>query len=95
MAHVAQLHPRAAHAFRVDVTEEAALADLLPLSRDAVYTGYPYPLALAHNAVAISQRQTRNLLARLGDEVRKQGGEGAWELLADFHAILDSNAPRL
>lgn len=95
MAHVALLHPRAQHAFRVDATDEAILGDLLPLSRDAVYTGYPYPLALAHNAVAISRAQARNLLARLGDEVRRQGGESAWDLMVDFHDVLDSNAPRL
>ncbi|MGB1585674.1 MAG: DNA double-strand break repair nuclease NurA [Thermoplasmatota archaeon] len=95
MAHIAMLHGQANHAFRVDVTDPDILHDLLPLCRDAVYTGYPYPLALAHNAVAISHAQARNLLDRLGDEVRAQGGEAAWSLLGDFHDILDRNAPRL
>lgn len=93
MAHVALLHPRSKHAFRVDTTDPAALADLLPLCQDAVYTGYPYPLAVAHNAVAISGAAARNLRARLGDEVRLHGGD-AWHLVDDFHDVLDRNAPR-
>ncbi len=92
-AYVAHLHPAAKHAFRVDTTDAEALHDLLPLCRDAVYTGYPYPLAVAHNTVAISQAQARSLRSRLGDAVRHQGAE-AWHLLQDFHDILDHNAPR-
>ena len=93
MAHVALLHPQSQHAFRVDVTAPDVLADLLPLCRDAVYTGYPYPLAAAHNAVAIGGDLARRLRGHLGDAVRQRGPE-AWRLLADFHDVLDRNAPR-
>jgi hypothetical protein len=88
---VAKLHAAAQHAFRVD-----AAADLLPalaaLSRDAVYTGYPYPLAVAHNRVALTGGHVRELKARLDLELRKRGAATVG-LARDFHAVLDANVP--
>lgn len=88
---VARLHPRARHAFRIDAPSLADVARLLPLCRDAVYTGYPYPLALAHNAVALTNAHARELSRRLWVEVRRAGGAQAAALLADFHEVLDLN----
>jgi hypothetical protein len=88
---VARLHPRARHAFRIDAPDLAALARVAAFCDDAVYTGYPYPLALAHNAVAITGQETRDLAARLADEVRRVGGAEAAAALRDFHEVLDTN----
>lgn len=87
--HIAKLHGAAQHAFRID-----GPADLLPelaaLARDAVYTGYPYPLAVAHNRVALTGPHVRELKAGLDLELRKRG---AAALGADFHHVLDANVP--
>ncbi|HUR26085.1 MAG TPA: DNA double-strand break repair nuclease NurA [Candidatus Thermoplasmatota archaeon] len=89
--HVAKLHRAAQHAFRID-----ADADVLPLlaalSNDAAYTGYPYPLALAHNRVALTGAHVRDLKARLDLELRRKGAAAAG-LARDFHAVLDANVP--
>ncbi|MCA1819211.1 MAG: hypothetical protein LC620_04035 [Halobacteriales archaeon] len=90
---VARLHAASPHAFRVDAGSRATVARLVPLARDAVYTGYPYPLAVAHNAVALTGAHARELRARLREEVRRQGGAPAAALLAAFHDIHDRNAP--
>jgi hypothetical protein len=87
--HVAKLHAAAQHAFRID-----ADPDLLPvlaaLARDAVYTGYPYPLALAHNRVALTGSHLRELRERLDLGLRRAGAATA---ARDFHAVLDENVP--
>lgn len=88
---VARLHPRARHAFRLDAPDLAALARAAAFCDDAVYTGYPYPLALAHNAVAITAQEARDLASRLADEVRRVGGPDAVAALRDFHEVLDIN----
>ena len=88
---VARLHPRARYAFRIDALDLAALARAAAFCDDAVYTGYPYPLALAHNAVAITAHDARDLASRLADEVRRGGGPEAAALLRDFHEVLDTN----
>lgn len=88
---VARLHPRARHAFRVDAPDLAALARAAAFCDDAVYPGYPYPLALAHNAVAITAQEARDLASRLSDEVRRVGGPEAAAALRDFHEVLDVN----
>jgi hypothetical protein len=89
--HVAKLHRSAQHAFRVD-----AAADVLPrlvaLSNDAAYVGYPYPLAVAHNRVALTGAHVRELKARLDLELLRKG-VGAAGLARDFHAVLDANVP--
>ncbi len=84
----ARLHPAAHHVFRIDA-ETAVLPWLAHWSRDAVYRGYPYPLAKAHNQVAITKAEAR----RLTEHVRSHLGAGA-AILDDFHAVLDRNAPR-
>lgn len=93
--HIAKLHAAAQHAFRIDDGGAGSdAADLLPLlaalARDAVYTGYPYPLAVAHNRVALTGPHVRELKAGLDLELRKRGAASAG---ADFHAVLDANVP--
>ncbi|MES2153629.1 MAG: hypothetical protein V4510_00650 [bacterium] len=93
-SYVARLHDRAQHAFRIDAPDLAAVARLLPSCRDAAYVGYPYPLAVAHNAVALTGTEVADLRGRLSNEVRKAGGAGAAGLMQDFHDVLDRNVPR-
>lgn len=89
--HVAKLHRAAAHAFRVD-GDEGLLPLLAALSDDAVYAGYPYPLAKAHNLVALTGAHVRDLQARLDLELLRRG-QAAVGLARDFHAVLDANVP--
>ena len=89
--HVAKLHRAAQHAFRVDA-EPDVLPLLAVLSNDAVYIGYPYPLAVAHNRVALTGAHVRDLKARLDLELRRKGA-AASGLTRDFHAVLDANVP--
>ncbi len=84
----AVLHPSANHAFRVDGSS-AVLPWLAALSNDAVYAGYPYPLAKAHNAVAIRHSEARRIM----EHVHRGMGDAAW-MLDDFHAVLDRNVAR-
>ncbi|MFO1535583.1 MAG: DNA double-strand break repair nuclease NurA [Thermoplasmatota archaeon] len=91
--HVAKLHSQAPHAFRVDAQDLAWLGALLPLCRDAVYVGYPYPLAVAHNRAALTGGVVAELKARLALAARAEGGVAAAHLLADFHEVLDRNVP--
>ncbi len=84
----ARLHPASRHVFRIDAETEV-LPWLAHWSRDAVYRGYPYPLAKAHNNVAITRAESR----RLTEFVRNHLGAAAGAL-DDFHAVLDRNAPR-
>lgn len=86
---VAKLHPRAPHAFRIDGDP----APVVPLCKDAVYLGYPYPLALAHNHVCITATEAHQLRAQLVSEVQLHAGPTAYKLLADFHETLDRNVP--
>ncbi|MEK6985115.1 MAG: DNA double-strand break repair nuclease NurA [Candidatus Thermoplasmatota archaeon] len=90
---VARLHGSAPCPFRVDAPSLDAIGRLLPLSNDAVYCGYPYPLALAHNQVALTASRVADLQAGLATEVRRQAGPEAARLLGDFHDTLDRNAP--
>lgn len=89
--HVAKLHRAARHAFRIDA-DAAVLPLLAALANDAAYTGYPYPLALAHNRVALTGAHVRDLKARLDLELRRKGAAAAG-LASDFHAVLDANVP--
>lgn len=91
--YVARLHPRSLHAFRIDAQDAAAIARLVPMSRDAAYCGYPYPLALAHNAVALTASDVGDLRSSLDAALRRHGAPAA-TLVADFHAVLDRNVPR-
>lgn len=92
IAHVARLHPRAPFSYRVDVSAPAVLDSLVPLARDAVYLGYPYPLAVAHNHVALTAGHAADLRDRLAAAVRQQGAD-AFDLLGDPHEMLDRNIP--
>lgn len=89
--HVAKLHRAGAHAFRVD-GDAGLLPVLAALSDDAVYAGYPYPLAKAHNLVALTGAHVRDLQARLDLELLRRGTAAAG-LARDFHAVLDANVP--
>lgn len=89
--HVAKLHRSAQHAFRIDAAADV-LPQLVALSNDAAYVGYPYPLAVAHNRVALTGAHVRELKARLDLELRRKG-VGAAGLARDFHAVLDANVP--
>jgi hypothetical protein len=91
--HVARLHALAPHAFRVDAQDPAWVATLVPLARDAAYVGYPYPLAVAHNRVALTGGAVAELKARLAMVARSEAGPAAARLLADFHETLDRNVP--
>ncbi len=84
----AVLHPQSPHAFRIDC-EEQVLAWLVAMSNDAVYVGYPYPLAKAHNTAAITHAEAR----RVRERVLREAGPHAWAL-DDFHAVLDRNVAR-
>jgi hypothetical protein len=89
--HVAKLHAAARHAFRVD-GDPGLLPLLAALSDDAVYAGYPYPLAKAHNLVALTGAHVRDLQARLDLELLRRGRAAAG-LARDFHDVLDANVP--
>jgi hypothetical protein len=91
--HVAKLHSQAPHAFRIDAQDPAMLDALVPLCRDAVYAGYPYPLAVAHNRVALTAGAVAELKARLAVAARREGGGRGDRLFADFHDVLDRNVP--
>lgn len=88
--HIAKLHAAAQHAFRIDAPVDL-LPELAALARDAVYTGYPYPLAVAHNKVALTGAHVRELKARLDLELRRRAGTS--DAIKDFHAVLDANVP--
>ncbi len=89
---VAKLHGASLHAFRIDCSADY-LPGLAALSRDAVYAGYPYPLALAHNRVALTAGHVKELRGRLDAEVRRVGGGAAAGQVRDFHAVLDRSVP--
>lgn len=91
--HIARLHREAPCAFRVDAKDGADIAALLLFCKDAVYVGYPYPLAVAHNQVALTGGVVADLKARLALEARRVGGSEAARLFADFHEVLDRNVP--
>ena len=93
---VAHLAPTATHAFRVDVARGPAephevLGRLAALSGDPAFTGYPYPLARAHQAARVTgyavadvRRAFRDALARAGlapDDIEV--------LFQDFHEVLN------
>lgn len=87
---VARLHAAAPCAFRVDAGSVADVARLVPLSRDAAYVGYPYPLAKVHNQVAFTAGAIAELKAGLERELRRAGPD-AMKAVADFHDTLDRN----
>ena len=80
---IARLHGHSDFAFRVDLTDMKALSVLASLSSDAVYPGYPYPLAAIHNRVAIHRSFASYLKALLRERIPEIGGR--------FHDVLDMN----
>ncbi|MGB0651936.1 MAG: DNA double-strand break repair nuclease NurA [Thermoplasmatota archaeon] len=86
--HIVLLAPGAPQAFRID-----GPADHLPAvaawSTDAIYRGYPYPLAMAHNAVALTTGDVAELRGRL-DVAARGAGVARW-VREEFHGVLDDN----
>ena len=89
-----RLNPASEWAFRLDVAGGdygAVAASLAGLARDAVYPGYPWPLAQAHNLVIIDGDLTDALRQALQGAALEQGlAPGAWDVLfSDYHEVLD------
>ncbi len=89
-----RLNPASEWAFRLDVAGGdygAVAASLVALARDAVYPGYPWPLAQAHNLVLIDGDLTDALRQALQGAALEQGlAPGAWDVLfSDYHEVLD------
>ena len=89
-----RLNPASEWAFRLDVAGGdygAVAASLVALARDAVYPGYPWPLAQAHNLVIIDGDLTDALRQALQGAALEQGlAPGAWDVLfSDYHEVLD------
>jgi hypothetical protein len=89
-----RLNPASEWAFRLDVAGGdygAVAASLAGLARDAVYPGYPWPLAQAHNLVIIDGDLTESLRQALQGAALEQGlAPGAWDVLfSDYHEVLD------
>jgi len=82
--------------FRVDVAAaegrlEAVLGTLAALSVNPGYPGYPYPLALAHNAAVLTEEEQKDLVERLRARAARRGlSEAAWEAaFHDYHEELE------
>ncbi len=89
-----RLNPASEWAFRLDVAGGdygTVAASLVALARDAVYPGYPWPLAQAHNLVIIDGDLTDALRQALQGAALEQGlAPGAWDVLfSDYHEVLD------
>ncbi len=89
-----RLNPASEWAFRLDVAGGdygVVAASLISLARDAVYPGYPWPLAQAHNLVIIDGDLTDALRQALQGAALEQGlAPGAWDVLfSDYHEVLD------
>ena len=89
-----RLNPASEWAFRLDVAGGdygTVAASLVALARDAVYPGYPWPLAQAHNLVLIDGDLTDALRQALQGAALEQGlAPGAWDVLfSDYHEVLD------
>ncbi|MGQ0535686.1 MAG: DNA double-strand break repair nuclease NurA [Methanobacteriota archaeon] len=95
----ARLAPTEARLFRVDLPRDAT-APLVSLARIGTfvdhpgYAGYPYPLALVHNAVTITEEEQHDLASRLRAAALEAGvAPEEWErVFADFHDELDLGA---
>ncbi len=89
-----RLNPASEWAFRLDVAGGdygVVAASLVALARDAVYPGYLWPLAQAHNLVIIDGDLTDALRQALQGAALEQGlAPGAWDVLfSDYHEVLD------
>lgn len=86
------LHPFTNWVFRVDVLGDSPtpLGCLIRYSTDALYPGYPYPLAAAHNMVTLSRGEVDYIMGVLRTSL---GMERMYELESffDLHTVLDAN----
>ncbi|MHB8604672.1 MAG: DNA double-strand break repair nuclease NurA [Thermoplasmatota archaeon] len=99
---VARLHPVEGWAFLVAVaaaddsaaSARAALGRAAALADHPAYAGYPSPLAMAHNAVLLSDDAQRELARDLREAAIAQGADReAWDLaFTDYHDILELGA---
>ena len=91
---VTKLHGGSRVAFRVDVASAVDLGKLVALSGDPAYLGYPYPLALAHNAALVPEEETEDVRRRIYEATRTKGlAEHDWNLLfEDYHDVLELGA---
>ncbi len=87
---VCRFHGSAPFAYRVDTDREEALSAVAALCRDAAYPGYPYPLALVHNRVALTASRVADLRGALDAALRRAGSAVA-RAARDPHEMLDRN----
>jgi len=93
--YVAKLHPASRFVFRLDVASSdqarEVLSQLLPLSRDPQYLGYPHPLAAVHNRVSISKPEAEDIRHFLRQKALQGGVPPSWwdDTFANFHNVLD------
>lgn len=86
--------------FRYDVapapgaTAADVLGALAPLAGTATYPGYPYPLALAHNAATLPETEARDLREAVRAEALRRGLPAeTWDAaFADYHDVLEEGA---
>ncbi|PKQ27796.1 MAG: hypothetical protein CVT63_06115 [Candidatus Anoxymicrobium japonicum] len=97
--YVAKLDGLSYDAFRIDISAGGGadagevFGKLARLCDDAAYPGYPYPLALAHNAVAFEPDDLSELRSVVQRGAMEWGllQDGWDELFCGFHDILDMN----
>ena len=78
-------HPLSQYLFRVEISDDAKLNGLVSYCNDPIYLGYPYPLALIHNDVAITYEVLADVLYSLQRE------EPSLLQTERFHRRLDEN----
>jgi hypothetical protein len=84
----ALFHPLSRYLFRLEFSSEDLthqLKELLSYCNDPIYLGYPYPLALIHNDVAITYETVADVLYDLQRE------EPSLLKVEGFHRRLDEN----
>ncbi len=89
---IVRLHPNAVSPFRVDVVGDVdmVLGVIAGLSEDSSLLGYPYPLAMVHNRVAV-KKDLCDTARMVFESVLPtiSGGDRWMRVFTDFHRILD------
>lgn len=95
----ARLSPAEERVFRFDVSAHdddapRVLAGVATLAGHPAYPGYPSPLAMAHNAVLLTEETRQRLRAEVQEAAMRAGvREGAWEAaFLDYHDLLELGA---
>jgi len=97
--YIVKYHARSRYVFRTDInrfdeTDPAELfGKIAQYCSDAVYLGYPYPLAHIHNQVVINRSLIEDIYYRLEAIALGQGiSQLNWDdLTENFHDVLDKN----